>query len=196
MKNTGVKDVTRLLLAWRNGNRAALDKLVSLVYDELHRLAHHYMRRENRGHELQTTELVNKAWLRLVDMKQVEWQDRVHFFAVSARIMRQILVDIARERESEKRGGRITLVPLDEALTVSGEGGTDFLALNEALERLAAEDERKARVVELRFIVGLSVDETAEVPGVGADTVIRDWRLSRLWLMRELSGGGAHEAAG
>lgn len=196
MKNNEVKDVTRLLLAWRNGNREALDELVSLVYDELHRLAHHYMRRENRGHGLQTTELVNKAWLRLVDMKQVEWQDRVHFFAVSARLMRQILVDIARERASEKRGGRVTLVPLDEALTVSGDSGTDFLALNEALERLAAGDERKARVVELRFIVGLSVDETAEVLGVGADTVIRDWRLSRLWLMRELSGGGAHESAG
>jgi RNA polymerase sigma factor (TIGR02999 family) len=180
------QEITELLLAWNQGNEEALDQLMPLVHDELHRLAHRYMSGERPGHPLQTTALVNEAYLRLIDSSRVRWQNRAHFFAVSAQLMRRILVDVARARQKLKRGGDVIQVSLDEAMDVSREPGADLVALDDALTMLAAFDERKSKVVELRFFGGLSVEETAEVLGVSAMTVMRDWNLAKIWLLREL----------
>jgi len=180
-------EVTQWLIAWSQGDRAALDKLMPLVYDELHRLAHRYMSRERPGHTLQTTALVNEVYLRLVDQKSVNWQNRAHFFAIAAQVMRQVLVDYARRRRYRKRGGQAVKVSLDEAAIVSQEHGVDLVALDEALTSLAAIDPRKSQIVELRFFGGLSVEETAEVLKVSPRTVMREWSLARAWLYRELS---------
>ena len=179
--------VTELLLAWGQGDQAALDKLVPLVYDELYRLAKRYMARERTGHTLQTTALVNEAYLRLVDLKSVRWQNRAHFFAISAQVMRRILVDFARSRNYQKRGGGARQVSFDEALNVSRQQEADLVALDDALNTLAAVDERKSKVVELKFFGGLSVEETAHVLKVSEDTVMRDWKMAKVWLLREMS---------
>lgn len=186
MAASSSRAVTGLLLAWSQGEQAALDKLVPLVYGELRRIAHRYMNRERRGHTLQTTELVNEAYLRLINASQVRWQDRAHFFAISAQLMRRILVDFARSRHYLKRGGGAHRATFDEALLVSPAPGPDLVALDDALEALAVKDARKCRMVELRFFGGLSVEETAEVLKVSPDTVHRDWRLAKAWLGREM----------
>jgi RNA polymerase sigma factor (TIGR02999 family) len=180
-------EITQLLLAWGRGEQAALDRLTPLVYDELRRLAHRYMGRERPGHTLQTSALVNEVYLRLVDSSHVRWQNRVHFFAVSAQLMRRILVDFARGRNNLKRGGDVRRVSLDHALLVSHEHSTDLVALDDALKALASLDARQGQVVELRFFGGLSVEETAEVLHVSEGTVRRDWSLARAWLHRELN---------
>ncbi len=188
-------EVTRLLKAWSVGNEEALEKLTPLVYRQLHQIAQRYMAGERPGHTLQTTALVNEAYLRLVDCEKVNWQDRAHFFAVSAQLMRRILIDFARSRGYLKRGGAVPHVPLEEAPSVCNEPDVNLVALDDALKALAAVDERKSKVVELKFFGGLSVEETAEVLRVSSDTVIRDWRLAKIWLLRELSRGRAnHEA--
>jgi RNA polymerase sigma-70 factor, ECF subfamily len=179
--------VTGLLLAWRGGDEAALEQLVPLVHEELRRIARGCMRGERAGHSLQATALVNEAYLRLIGAQQVDWQNRVHFLAVSARLMRRILVDFARSKKYQKRGGGAQAVTLDEALIIA-EPGKDLVALDEALDALAKMDERKAKVVEMRFFGGLTVEETATALGVSPDTVMRDWRLAKAWLLRELRG--------
>ena len=181
--------VTDLLLAWGRGDDSALDRLIPLVRVELHRLARRHMRRERTGHTLQTTALVNEAYLRLVDLGRVRWQDRAHFFAMSARLMRRILVDHARSRQFVKRGGGARTIPFDEAL-VSVERNVDLVELDDALRRLADLDPRKGQVVEMRFFAGLSVEETATALGVSPVTVMRDWRVARAWLFRELRRRG------
>jgi len=188
------EEVTGLLLAWSAGDQAALEKLMPLVYAELHRLAKRYMRREYAGHSLQTSALVNEAYLRLIDAHGVRWENRAHFFAVSAQIMRRILVDFARAKRKLKRGGGAQQVTLDEGLVLSPERGADLLALNEALEKLAVLDERQSRVVELRYFGGLNEDEVAEALKVSPRTVRSDWSLARAWLYRELSRGGSDDA--
>ena len=188
MAAPSTQQVTELLLAWRQGEESALEKLTPVVYEELRRLAHRYMGGERAAHTLQTTALVNEVYLRLIDGKQVNWQNRAHFFAVSARLMRRILVDWARSRQAQKRGDEPQRVTLDEALAVSRTHGEDLVALDEALQKLTEVDPRKSQVVEMRFFGGLSVEETAEVLKVSPDTVLRDWRLAKLWLLRELSG--------
>jgi len=181
-------EVTQLLLAWSDGDRAALDQLVPLVYGELRRLAKHYLRRERAGHTLQSAALIHEAYLRLIDVKQVRWENRAHFFAAAARLMRQILVDLARERGTRKRGGDARQVSLDEALLINPPRDEGLVALDEALTALAEVDARKSRVVELRFFGGLSVEETAEALKVSVETVNRDWRFAKSWLSRRLSG--------
>jgi RNA polymerase sigma-70 factor (ECF subfamily) len=181
-------DVTTILRAWSDGDRAALDRLTPIVYDELRRLARQYMRRERSGHSLQTSALVNEAYLRLVDYKRMRWHDRAHFFAVSAQLMRRILVDHAR-RHNLKRGGGVPHVSLDNAPEVAGDPATDLVALDEALNALARLDPRKVQVVEMRFFGGLSVEETAAVLKVSPVTVMRDWSSAKAWLYRELTGG-------
>jgi RNA polymerase sigma factor (TIGR02999 family) len=180
------QEITQLLLAWTQGDRQALNRLMPLVHGELHRLAHRYMAGERPGHPLQTSALVNEAYLRLIDTSRVRWQNRAHFFAVSAQLMRRILVDVARGRAKLKRGGGAIQVSLDHAMGMSREPGPDVIALDDALTMLAAFDQRKSQVVELRFFGGLSVDETAEVLGVSAMTVMRDWALAKAWLLRKL----------
>jgi RNA polymerase sigma factor (TIGR02999 family) len=187
-------EVTRLLVDWREGDQTAFDRLLPLVYDELHRMAAHYMRGERPGHTLQTSALVNEVYLRLADYKQMQWQDRAHFFAVAAQAMRRILIDFARARQNLKRGGGAERVSLDEALVVTPAGGTDLLALDEALGRLDKLNPRQARMVELRYFGGLSEEELAEVLGVTTRTVRRDWSLARAWLYRELSGRSNDDA--
>ena len=184
----GVMDATELLRAWSDGDEAALNELVPLVEKELHRLARAYMRRERQGHTLQATALVNEAFLRLAHTSNPRWQDRAHFVGIAARLMRQVLVDHARSRGYRKRGGGAERVTLDEELVTAPEPPVDVLALDRALEALAAVDARKSRVIELRFFGGLSVEETADVLHVSPDTVKRDWRLAKLWLLRELEG--------
>ena len=179
--------VTELLIAWSGGDSCALDALIPLVHGELQRVARRQMKREREDHTLQTTALVNEAYLRLVDLSRIRWQDRAHFFAMSARLMRRILVDHARSRRYLKRGGGARRVSFDEALAVSRESAADLVALDDALQSLARVDSRKGQVVELRYFGGLSVDETAEVLHVSPETVMRDWRLSKAWLLRELS---------
>lgn len=181
------KRITELLVAWGNGDQASLEKLTPLVYSELHRLARHYMGRERPGHTLQTSALVNEAYLRLIDWKGVQWRNRAHFFGVSAQLMRRILVDFARSRGYAKRGGAAREVSLDEAAMVSGRRGADLVALDEALNTLESLDARQSRVVELRFFGGLKLEEIAEVLEVSVATVRRDWSLARAWLHRELS---------
>jgi RNA polymerase sigma factor (TIGR02999 family) len=182
-------EVTQLLLAWSDGDKAALDQLMPLVYAELRRLAKSYMRRERAGQTLQTTALIHEAYLRLIDADQVRMENRGHFFAAAARLMRQVLVDLAREHGSRKRGGGALQVSLDEAMVVSRQRDEGLLALDEALNALAQIDPRKSRMVELRFFGGLSVEETAEALGVSVETVHRDWRLAKSWLLRRLRGG-------
>ncbi len=181
-------EVTQLLKSWGQGDEDALQRLMPLVQAELHRLAHSYMSRENPGHTLQTTALVNEVYLRLVDVHAVSWQDRAHFFAISARMMRRILTDFARSRNYQKRGGAAVHVSFDEALAISQELHAEIAAIDDALAKLAALDSRKSQVVELRFFGGLSVEETAEALKVSPETVKRDWRFAKSWLHRMLSG--------
>jgi RNA polymerase sigma-70 factor (ECF subfamily) len=182
-------EVTRLLLKWNNGDRAALDQLVPLVYDELRRLAHHYMRQERDGHTLQTTALVNEAYLRLIDQNSVRWQDRAHFFAIAAQMMRRILVDYARSRRYAKRGGDARQVSFDESAIVSPQKGVEMVAIDEALTDLAEHDARKSKIVELRYFGGLNIQETAEVMGISRTTVQREWRSAKAWLYQALKQG-------
>jgi RNA polymerase sigma-70 factor, ECF subfamily len=181
-------DVSKLLRAWSGGDQGALERLTPIVYDELHRLARRYMRRERPGHSLQTTALVNEAYMRLADYKRIEWQDRAHFLAVSAQVMRRILVEHAR-RHNLKRGGDVQRVSLEEAAVLGGDRPADLVALDDAMNALARLDRRKMQVVEMRFFGGLSVEETAEVLKVSPVTVKRDWSTAKLWLYRELAGG-------
>lgn len=187
-------ELTQLLRAWSQGDERALEKLVPLVYEELHRLARRYMAGERPGHTLQTSALVNEAYLRLVDVKNLNWQSRAHFFAVSAQLMRRILVDFARSRRSLKRGGETLTVSLEEGSIVSRARGADVVALDDALKTLAAMDPRRSRVVELRFFGGLSAEESAEVLKVSPETVLHDWKLAKVWLLRELSVDNVNEA--
>src|SRR5271169_3386741 len=187
-------EVTQLLKAWTSGDEHALEKLTPLVYEELHRVAHRYMAGQRPGHTLQTTELVNEVYLRLVDCGQMNWQDRAHFLAMSAQLMRRILIDFARSRGCQKRGEGGLHLSLDEAPSVWKEPDPNLLALDDALKALAIVDERKSKVVELRFFGGLSTKETAEVLRVSVETVTRDWRLAKIWLLRELSEGNQRGA--
>lgn len=186
------QQVTELLLAWSQGRSSALEELLPLVHNELQRLAHHYMAGQRPGHTLQTTALVNEAYLRLVDCSRVRWQNRAHFFAVSARLMRRILVDFARSRGYLKRGAGVRPLSLQKSPDIFQPTDPDVVALDDALNALAAIDPRKSRVVELRFFGGLTAEETAEVLKVSPDTVLRDWKLAKVWLHRELSRG--HDA--
>lgn len=178
--------VTQLLVAWSEGDQAARDELMPLVYEELRRLAHHYIRRERPGHTLQTSGLVNEAYLRLVDQTNTQWESRAHFFGIAARLMRQILVDYARKQRYAKRGGDARRVALDETVIISKKRAAEVVALDEALKSLAEIDVRQSQIVELRFFGGLSIQETAEVLAVSPGTVMRDWTLAKAWLRREL----------
>jgi RNA polymerase sigma factor (TIGR02999 family) len=182
-------DITALLVDWGNGDRAALDRLLPLVERELHRLAHSYMRREDPDHTLQTTALINETYLRLVDQRKVEWQNRAHFFGIAAQIMRRILLNYARDQNRQKRGGKAIHVSLSEAMIMPAEKDRELIALNDALTRLEALDERKSKVVELRYFGGLSVEEAAEVLNVSPITVMRDWQFAKAWLAREMQNG-------
>lgn len=188
----GGHEVTQLLTEWNLGDESALEKLVPLVYQELHRTAHHYMARERSSHTLQTTALVNEVYMRLVDFQAMSWQNRNHFFAICANLMRRVLTDFARSRRFIKRGGDAVHFPFDESLFGGLERAAGLVALDDALYALAAIDERKSRVVELRFFGGLSVEETAAVLNVSVETVMRDWRLAKAWLFRELNREEAH----
>jgi len=188
MQTYSQQEITQLLVAWSSGDESALTRLAPLVYNELHRLAHHYMRGERSGHTLQTTALVNEAYVRLIDWKSVQWQNRAHFFAVSAQLMRRILVDFARAHNYDRRGGGVRPVDLDQAANVVDDKSTNMVALDEALKALAELDSRQSQIVELRFFGGLTNDEVAEVLKVSEPTVRRDWSLARAWLHRELSG--------
>jgi RNA polymerase sigma factor (TIGR02999 family) len=181
------EQITQLLQSWNQGDQGAVEKLVPLVYDELHRLARRYMSDERPGHTLQTTALVNEAYVRLVDSAHATWEGRTHFFGVCAQVMRRILVDWARSRQALKRGGDVRVLDFDEALAATKQPGTDLVALDDALSALTVIDQRKGQVVELRFFGGLSVKETAEVLKISAETVQRDWKLAKSWLRRELS---------
>jgi RNA polymerase sigma-70 factor (ECF subfamily) len=183
----GPEDVTRLLKAWGNGDAAALQALAPLVYGELRHMAHRYMRKENPGNTLQTTALVNEAYLRLVDADSVDWRDRAHFFAVSSQMMRRILVDAARARTSDKRGGGIARMPLNESIDGMEDRSGELIALDDALDALEKLDPRKAKVIEMRFFGGLSAAETAAVLGISEPSVLRDWKLARAWLTREMA---------
>ena len=194
MEPAGSAPVTELLLRWKAGDREGLDQAVPLVDRELRRIAHRAMRSERPGHTLQTTALVNEAYLRLVDQSRVNWQNRAHFLGVAAGLMRQILVDHARRVCRAKRGGGVQHLPLDEELAYSPAVSESLLVLDEALDRLAAFDARKARVVELRYFAGMSVEEAAEALGVHPNTVIHDWRLAKAWLKRELERSGRDES--
>lgn len=176
------------MVAWGDGDKAVLDKLLPLVETELRRIAHNYMRRKNGQHTLQTTALVNEAYLKLINQRDVQWQNRAHFFGLSAQIMRRILLNHARDRAAEKRGGGGEHVPLDEGAALTREKSAELIALDEALERLAAFDKTKSRIVELRYFGGLTIEETAEVLGVAAITVSTHWRLAKAWLAREIRG--------
>ena len=181
--------ITQMLVRWRAGDQRALDELMPLVYDELHRLAAHYLRGERRGHTLQTSALVNEAYLRLAGHEEIQWQNRAHFFAIAAQAMRRILVDHSRRRGNQKRGGDVPKVALDEALIVSADRAAEVVALDDALTRLAEIAPRKSQLVELRFFGGLSIEETAEVLKVSPGTVMRDWTFAKAWLLREITGG-------
>lgn len=187
------EDVTQLLLEWRDGDASALDQLMPLVYDELRRLARRCLRGERAGHTMQTTTLVHEAYLRLIDARRVAWHDRAHFFAIAAQLMRRVLVDEARRRHFQKRGGKLTRISLCEEMLVSPERAAELVALDEALDRLAAFAPRKSRVIELRFFGGLSIQQTAAALNVSTDIVKREWRTAKLWLLREL--GSAERAS-
>jgi RNA polymerase sigma factor (TIGR02999 family) len=187
MTTPSSQELTQLLVEWGNGNQAALDKLIPLVHEELRRMAHHYMRRERPGHTLQTSALVDEAYLRLIDQKNVHWKNRAHFFAISAQLMRRILVDHARRHHYAKRGGGARKVSLDGVMIVSSERGADLIALDDALASLADIDPRKSEIVEMRFFGGLSVEETAQALKLSPRTVMREWGLAKAWLYRTLS---------
>ncbi len=187
-------EVTQLLQAWSAGDQEALEKLTPLVYAELHRAARRYMAGESSQHTLQTTALINEVYLRLVDFQYLSWQNRAHFFGICAQLMRRILIDFARSRRNQKRGGAVVCLPRDEALMVSSEPRADLIALDDALKSLAAIDERKSRVIELRFFGGLSVEEAAEALRVSPGTVMRDWKLAKVWLLHELREQKRHGA--
>jgi RNA polymerase sigma factor (TIGR02999 family) len=187
-------EVTQLLKAWTTGDEQALEKLTPLVYRQLHQVAQRYMAGERPGHALQTTALVNEVYLKLVDCQKMNWQDRAHFFAVSAQLMRRILIDFARSRGYQKRGGGAFHLSLDDTPTVCHEPDRNLVELDDALKQLAAVDQRKSKVVELRYFGGLSIKETAEVLGVSCDTVVREWRFAKIWLLRELSEGNQRGA--
>lgn len=182
-------DVSQLLVAWSDGDQAALEKLLPLVNAELRRLAARYMRRERQGHTLQTSDLVNEAWLRLVNQNSVQWQNRAHFFGIAAQLMRRILIDHARKYQYVKHGGGAIRVSLDEAAALTEARAVELLAVDEALEKLASMDARKAKVIELRFFGGLDLDQTAEVLGISSPTVQREWRTAKAWLHRILTEG-------
>lgn len=183
------EQITARLVAWSNGEQAALDDVIRAVYGELRQIADRYLRQENPGHTLQPTALVHEAYLRLIDQTQVNWQNRAQFFGVAAQMMRRILVDHARGKHRDKRGGDAVKLPLDEAMNLSQGRAADLVALDEALQGLAALDARKSRVVELRFFGGLSVEETAEVLNVSPQTVLRDWKLAKAWLYQAIKQG-------
>jgi RNA polymerase sigma factor (TIGR02999 family) len=185
-------EITELLAEWRDGNQSALDELYPLVYNELHRLARRYMSRERKGHTLQTTALINEAYVRLVDQKNVQWANRSHFFAISAQIMRRILIDHARRHAYAKRGGGAQQVSLEEAATVAPDLGLELIRLDEALKTLAEMDPRRSQVVELRYFGGLNNEEIAGVLHVSENTVTRDWNMARAWLYQQLTGSGAN----
>lgn len=193
MPEADAHEVTRLLLAWNEGDAGALDRLMPLVYGELRRIARRQMRRERAGHTLQTTALIHEAYVRLIDARAVSWQGRAHFFGLAAQAMRRVLVDFARERDARKRGGGAQQVSLDEVMAVSRGMDEDFVALDESLRALADVDERKCRVVEMRFFAGLTEQEIAAVLNLSEETVRRDWRLAKAWLRRYLSGGMTDE---
>jgi RNA polymerase sigma factor (TIGR02999 family) len=182
-------DITALLVDWNNGDKSAMERLLPLVEKELHRLAHAYMRREDPNHTLQTTALINETYMRLVDQRKVQWQNRAHFFGIAAQIMRRILLNYARDQNRQKRGGKAIHVSLSEALIMPAEKDREIIALNDALNRLEEVDERKAKVVELRFFGGLTVEEVAEVLNVSDITVMRDWAFAKAWLAREMADG-------
>lgn len=186
MKGLMADDLTGLLVEWRDGDKAALDRLMPLVYDELRRIAHRYVQRERAGHTLQTSALVNEAYLRLAGQQDVSWQNRAHFFAVTAQTMRHLLIDHARRRRYAKHGGELQQVPIDDASRMSMQRATELIALEEALDELATLDQRKSQVVELRYFGGLSLEETAEVMNVSLMTVRRDWRAAKAWLYRRI----------
>lgn len=190
----GADDVTALLLAWGQGEQAALDRLLPLVHEELRRVARRHMAGERDGHTLQPTALVNEAYLRLVDLKRIQWQNRAHFFAIAARIMRRVLVDLARGKGYQKRGGGAQQVTFIESRSPAKEPEYELIALDDALDTLAKLHERKSRVVELRYFAGLTVEETAEALGVSRLTVIRDWQFSKDWLKREIRRGASRDA--
>ncbi len=187
MTQSSTHDVTELLIEWSNGDKAALDKLMPLIHEELRRLAHHYMSHERPGHTLQTTALVNEAYLRLVNRKGVHWQNRAHFFAIAATLMRSLLVDHARSHAYAKRGGDARKITIDEAMIVSQERAAEVVALDDVLKQLANFDPQQSRIVELRFFGGLTIDETAEVLGLSPATIKREWSTARAWLYRELN---------
>jgi RNA polymerase sigma factor (TIGR02999 family) len=189
MRLASPHDITSLLQAWGKGDEEALHKLTPLVYEQLHAAARRYMAHERPGHTLQTTALIHETYLRLVDVRQVKWQNRAHFFAICAKLMRRILIDFARSRASQKRRGAVPHVDLDEALCITSEPDFDLVSLDDALNKLTLMDERQSKVVELRFFGGLTVQETAEVMKTSPDTVMRDWKLAKVWLFRELRGG-------
>ena len=186
---TSDADITALLVDWNNGDKSAIDRLLPLVERELHRLAHSYMRREDPDHTLQTTALINETYLRLIDQRKVQWQNRAHFFGIAAQIMRRILLNYARDQNRMKRGGKTIHVSLSEAMVMPAEKDRELIALNDALTRLEAIDERKSKVVELRYFGGLTVPEVAEVLKVSEITVMRDWAFAKAWLSREMQNG-------
>jgi len=186
---TSDADITALLVDWNNGDKSAMERLLPLVERELHRLAHSYMRREDPDHTLQTTALINETYLRLIDQRKVQWQNRAHFFGIAAQIMRRILLNYARDQNRMKRGGRTIHVSLSEAMVMPAEKDRELIALNDALTRLEAIDERKSKVVELRYFGGLTVPEVAEVLKVSEITVMRDWAFAKAWLSREMQNG-------
>jgi RNA polymerase sigma factor (TIGR02999 family) len=194
MDNPSTHEITQLLIAWNKGDQAALESLSPLIIQELHRLARYYMASEHPGHLLQPTALVNEAWMRLIDWKSVEWQNRAHFFGLAAQMMRRILVDFARSQQREKRGGGALRVSLSEAAKLPQEKSADLVALDDALQLLEKLDPRQARVVELRFFAGLSLDEMAEALKISVATVRRDWSAAEAWLYRELSKGDRDDA--
>ena len=191
MTTPSSQNVTALLHEWGRGDRGALDRLMPVIYDELRHQAARYLRQERPGHTLQTTALIHEAYLRLVDQKNVSWQNRAHFFAIAAQLMRRILVDHARQRQAAKRGGAALRLTLDEAMALSEEPDVNLVALDEALNRLAVIDPQQSRVVELRFFSGLSVEETAEALRISPRTVKRDWNVAKAWLRREITTGEA-----
>ena len=192
MASRAAPEVTQLLIAWSQGEESALEQLMPLVYEELRRLAKRYMARENPGQTLQATALVHEAYLRLIEQRLVSWQNRAHFYAISAQMMRRILVDRARARNYEKRGGAVGRISLDESLVMQPEREPNLVALDDALKSLALIDPRKSQVVEMRYFGGLTVEESAEVLKVSVDTVMRDWKLAKVWLLRELSKNSDH----
>jgi RNA polymerase sigma factor (TIGR02999 family) len=183
------QEITQLLLSWSKGDKSSLEELIPLVYPELRRMARAYMGGENSGHTLQTSALINEAYLRFVNQQEVEWQDRAHFFAVAAQIMRHILIDHARKYRRSKRGGGTEHLPLDDVVVACDQRAAELLALDDALKRLASVDARKSQIVELRFFGGLTVEETAEVVKLSPITIMREWRAAKAWLGREVSGG-------